>query len=170
MENQILNKLLRIVEDTDPREFLKASKCRGISKHMRFAMEQLALECLEKSCNSRSLDFNTRIRPTPQKSHLLRRNNIFSPNKAAITSEIDQIYEILINSKKLLNKTAMIDFAEYVGIQVSLDKKDSRVRAAKKLAKAIVFSPERIKEKSLSILKDMMGDQTQGWFDIILKK
>jgi hypothetical protein len=64
----------------------------------------------------------------------------------------------------------MTDFAKHVGLRLTITKRDSKVRTAKKLAKAIVSSPEQIKKDFLSMLNEKLDDQTKGWFDIIRSK
>lgn len=170
VENKILSELRHLVRNAGPEEFLKVSKRRDISDHMKSAMEFLALECLGKSSNLKSSSIPAYYKRTPQRSRLHKKESTFRSGATGTKTEIDQIYEILVNSKRLINKIAMADFAKYTGLHATINTKDSRVRAARKLARAIAFSPERIKKKSLSLLNEMVGDQTQGWLDIILKK
>ena len=170
MESEIYSELRHLVKLADSRDFLKASKRKGISGHMKSAMESLALECLEKSSNLENSSRTTYHRQIPQKSRLDKRDAIFRFDRMSTKTEVDQIYEILINSKLLENKTTMTNLARHIGLHVTINKKDSRVRAGKKLAKAIACSSERIKKNYLSILNEMLDKQTKGWFDIIRTK
>ena len=170
VENKILSELRHLVRNAGPEEFLKVSKRRDISDHMKSAMEFLALECLGKSSNLKKSSMTKSYKRTPQRSRLYKRDVTFRSDRTGSKTEADQIYDILINSKRLATKIALTDFAKYIGFHITINTKDSRARAAKKLAKAIASSSEGIKRKTLSMLNEKLDAQTQGWFDIILKK
>ena len=170
IENEIHKELRHLVKLADSRDFLKASKRKDISGYMKSAMEFLALECLEKSStlgNSSRIAYHKEI---TRNSRFKISDAVFRSDRMATKTEADQIYEILINSKLLANKNAIMNLAKHIGLHVSINKKDSRVRAAKILAKAIACSSEQIKKKYFSIFNEMVHDQTKGWFDVIRTK
>ena len=170
MEKEIFNELQHLVRIANPEDFINASSCNSVSGHMRSAMEFLALECLGKSRNIKNRNTSGYNKRIPPKSRSRRRDKTFRFGRTNSKTEADQIFEILINSKQLDKKSDVTNLAKYMGFNLDIDNKDSRVRSAKKLAKAIASSSERIKRDSLSTLNIMSHNQTKGWFDIIRTK
>jgi len=115
-------------------------------------------------------DGNMIYNQRPQKNHPVISKEVVSPKKTINKTEMDQIYEILIHSKQFSVKTGMMNLVKLLGFDVVFSKKDSRARAARRLAMAIASSPEQIKKKALSMLYEMSDNQTRGWIDIIRSK
>jgi len=169
-EKEIFNELEHLLRNANPEDFLVACKRKSISKYMKSALEFLALECLGKTSNLKNSNMAESYGRTPQKPLSNKRKATFRSGRAGTKTEAEQIYKLLINSKRFANKSTMMNFAEHLGLRVVVNNKDSKVRTAKKLAEAIVSSPEQIKKNFLSLLNEKLDDQTKGWFDIIRSK
>ena len=169
-ENEIFNELDHLLRNANPRDFLMACKRKSISKYMKSALEFLALECLEKTSNSKNSNVTESYRRTQKIPRLEKKDIIVRSGGTGIKAETDQLYEALISSKRVTDKSAIEHFAKYIGLKITFNKKDSKTRAARKLAKAIASSPEQIKKDFLSMLNENFDDQTKGWFDIIRPK
>lgn len=170
IENEIFNELEHLLRNADPEDFLRACKRKSISKYVKSALEYLALECLEKTSNLKNSNMTESYKQTPQMSLLDKRDMAFRSGRTGTKTETDRIHEVLINSKRFANKSAMADFAKYIGFKIIFNKKDSRSRVARKLAIAIASSQDQTKKRALSILYEMLDNQTKGWFDIIRSK
>jgi hypothetical protein len=170
MEDEILNKLEHLLRNAVPEDFLRACKRKSISKYMKSALESLALECLEKTSNLKNSNMTESYKQTAQMSLLDKRVMAFSSDRTGSKTETDRIHEVLINAKRFANKTAMVDFAKYIGFKITFNNKDSRARVARKLAIAIASSQDQTKKRALSILYEKLDNQTKGWFDIIRSK
>jgi hypothetical protein len=169
-DNEIIDTLRKMLNFADPKKILEASKRKDISIHMRNALEHLALESLERSGNLKNSNGSLFYKHRPQKKHPDISKEVIQPKTTINKTETDQIYEILIHSKQFSVKTGMMNLVKLLGFDVVFSKKDSRARAARKLAMAIASSPEQIKKKALPMLYEMSDNQTRGWIDIIRSK
>ena len=167
---EILNELEHLLRNANPEDFLIACKRKSISKYMKSALEFLALECLEKTSNLKNSNMAKPYGQTPQRPRLRKKNIIAHSSGTNIKTEIDQLYEVLTNSKYFADKSTMENLVKYSGLKITFKKKDSKARVARNLAKAIASSPEQIKKNFLSMLNVKFNDQTKGWFDVIRSK
>jgi len=164
---EIVKDLHFLLETKNPQDFLAASKRRGISTYLKSALEYLALECLSK-LNKRNLfedELNSPHRFS--KSATKRKDPTRRLYEVSGKNEISQIYEIVINSRRFSRKEAINNFARKFNLVVPINKKDSRSRAANKLAKAIFHSPNNKQKQILNVLLEDVDKQTKGWLDII---
>jgi len=169
-KKEILNELDHLLKISNPGDFLMACKRKNISKYMKSALEFLALECLEKTSNLKNSNMAKSYGRTPQKPLLEKRDTIARSRGLGTKVETDQLYEALISSKRVTDKSAIENFAKYIGLKITFNKKDSKTRAARKLAKEIASSPEQIKKNFHSMLNENIDDQTKGWINIIRSK
>lgn len=169
-ENEILNELEHLLRNADPEDFLRAGKHKNISKHLKSALEFMALDALEKTSELKNSNAIEYYRQSSHVFHLDKKHTPLHPSSSIPKNEANRIYEVLINSKRFANKTAMMNLVNHLGLRVAVKNKDSLDRTAKKLAKAIVLSPEQIKKSFLSMINENLDDQTKGWFDIIRSK
>ncbi len=169
-ENEILDRIFALLDMTNPEMLLRASKSRGISSHVKIALEAFALETLRRS--------NKRRNPRQHLSNdaIMNKRGKFGRKTEGYSrvsqgnTEVDQIADILLSSKRFASKAAIVNFAKLNKLQVDIGSKDSKARAAKKLSKAIVVCPVQEKKKTLAMLYEMFGEQTRGWIDIIRPK
>jgi hypothetical protein len=168
IEKELFSQIEKLVRNTSPEDFLRASKIKGISDHMKTVMECLALECLENTCMNINTFKSSKLTPKNTSTDDLNKNEMnLRSNRSTIKTTEDQIYELLINSKRFTKKHDMMNFMKLLGLRIDFNNKDSKIRTAKKIAKVFVSSPEQIKKDFLSMLNEKLDDQTKGWFDII---
>ena len=165
-EREILDRIYALLQIASPEVLLRASEVRAISAHVKVALEALALEALGDS--ARRHDYG----PDVSEQEILHRRTPAA--RSAVYSaggqrqgDVEQITDILVNSKRFASKADILAFSNDARLSVDVSSKDSRARAARKLAKAIVECPRRRKERVLAMLYDMFGEQTRGWIDII---
>lgn len=166
-QDEIVKDLHFLLETKTPYDFLAASKRRGISTYLKSSLEYLALECLSK-LNKRNL-YEAELHSPHRVSKPATKRKAPTQRLYGVSGKIDisQIYEIVINSRRFSRKDAINNFARKFNLVVPINKKDSRSRAANKLAKAIFYSPINKQKQILSALLEDVDKQTKGWLDII---
>lgn len=165
-EREILNTFRYLLDIADSQDFLSASNGKGVSGYLKTALEALALERLRRRGGSRRSS-----REVPRRG-VVRRPRVEEQEAGSLfharsNTDVDQIRDIILHSKRFARKAAITDFAAHFGLRVLIKAKDSRTRAAQKLANALISSPEAVKARALSTLFEMSDDQTRGWFDVI---
>ncbi len=166
MPNNIIGYLRNLVEAVSPEEFIAASKRPDVSPYLRRALEAMALERVSYSVRSRRLTRNSRWHNTKPYRNAGAVGNE-SEQRRSEGNELEQICEIVVNSRALNSKESMIEFARRLGLKLEISKKESRIRAGRKLAKVILSAPADLKKAAMDGLLRSPDKQTEGWFDII---
>lgn len=96
----------------------------------------------------------------------------FAPLRKSLSSSSgpdspDEIEEILRRSGKVETTAQMDSIRKAFDLRVILSPRDSRSRNIRKLAKAIAYSPQKLRQQILNVIGDPEKSETAGWLDVI---
>jgi hypothetical protein len=162
--HDILSRIHGLLSIASPTDLRRASEFPGISRPMRAALRELARERLrtwspDDSRRQATLDFDRQ-----EEGH--KPPSAYRYPVGTDASE-EQIYQIIRHCRAFHDKQAIVRFADLVGVAPGILAKDSRDRAARKLATSIAGAPYSLKRRALAALLDTDDRQTEGWFGLI---
>ena len=129
---------------------------------MAILSAQPVVEC------SKKLPSNFKAEQKEGKYPMQQEELILRPPTPDISEE--QVYEVVMSSPKLSTKKGILSFADDCNLDVKISSKDSKARAARKLARAIALAAPRHRVDVIGALIKGHDSQTQGWVEVIRKR
>lgn len=145
---QVVAELYRFLASFDQAAISAASKLPSISENLRRALTALHQEATSQRAGSAS-------QATSANSSTKRKNG----------GSLDPL-GLLTDKKKFSSKRELYELAKLLGIKIKEDAKDSRDRAARRIANAVIDDPDAC-EKLYDLMGAAKDTQTAGWFELI---
>jgi hypothetical protein len=153
----ILSDLHRLLSTYQSEDFLEASRYTGLPSSLKDALISLATEArLENEQSTVS-----------EKKSTTRHNTVSAKPTAQIDSNGTALAELILRSEYGASNASIVNFARSYGLKLETRAKESRERAARRLAGLIQGLPDTKRKQVSTALIERTDSQTQGWINVI---
>jgi len=162
----ILGQLHSLLSIAQPDDLERASRLRSVSPFLREALGALAKERNRESRKDGRAD---------ELSRRTEMQNAATPKAYPGGGFLegggteDQVLALILDSPRLSTKAEVVNFARAIGLVIGCRKKESWLRAVRKLAVAIAAAPDDVRRKAMDAILASRDDQTEGWVNVIRK-